>query len=159
MKLAQDRLGPEGSGRLNWARERCTFSQRRWLCWQSAANPSLPAIRQTAGRICQIAGKESPYSSRNPPHLNALDGPLPSLTSRENLSLSREASRADEVFGTHRAEGQLPLIGRPPTCWPGLWRLGNIRCKTVGPHGNPIGTSEFRLEMRGKPNGSESHGE
>jgi hypothetical protein len=66
-----------------------------------SANPSLPAIRQTAGRIGQIAGKESPYSSRKPPHLGELHSPLPSLTSRENLSHSREASRADEVFSTH----------------------------------------------------------
>ena len=82
--------------------------ERAWLCWQSAANPSLPAIPQTAGRICQIAGKESPYSRTKPQHLRALDSPLPNLTSRENLFHSREASRADEVFSTHRHKPQYP---------------------------------------------------
>ncbi|MGA9444730.1 MAG: DDE-type integrase/transposase/recombinase [Methyloceanibacter sp.] len=41
------------------------------------------------------------YSCRKPQHLRALDSPLPNLTSRENLFHSKEASRADEVFGTH----------------------------------------------------------
>ena len=71
-----------------------------WLCWQSEANPSLPAHKRNAGRFRQIAGKAPTYSCRKPQTLNALDSSLPNLTSRENLFHSREASRADEVFGT-----------------------------------------------------------
>ena len=74
---------------------------RAWLCWQSAANPSLPANLGNAGRFRKIAGKAPAYCCRKPQHLRALDSPLPTLTSRENRFHSREASGADKVFGTH----------------------------------------------------------
>jgi hypothetical protein len=74
---------------------------RVWLCWQSAANPSLLANLGNAGRFRRIAGKVPTSSCRKPQTLNALYSSLPNLTSRENLGHSREASRADEVFSIH----------------------------------------------------------
>ena len=89
-------------------RQRAGTLATKWLCWQSLANPSLPAISQYAGRISQIAGEVPTYSCRKPQHLRALDSTLPNLTSRENLFHSKEASRADEVFGTHRITSSEP---------------------------------------------------
>jgi hypothetical protein len=76
------------------------------MCYRGCAGSQLPTrlslqFGKLQGESAKLQGKESPYSSRNPPHLKTLDSQLPSLTSRENLSHSREASRADEVFGTH----------------------------------------------------------
>jgi len=62
-----------------------------WLCWQSAANPSLPANMVNTGRIRQRAGKTPNCPCRTSQHLNDLDGFLPALTSRENLVRSRDA--------------------------------------------------------------------
>ena len=73
-----------------------------WLCWQSEANPSLPAKVGNAGRFRQIAGKAATHPCRKSPHLNALDLLLPNPVSRENLVHSREANTADKVLGTRR---------------------------------------------------------
>jgi hypothetical protein len=43
-----------------------------WLCSQSRANPSLPAISGNAGRFCQIAGISPSCLRRKPPRFNAL---------------------------------------------------------------------------------------
>jgi len=74
----------------------------RWLCWQSEANPSLPAKVGNAGRFRQKAARAATDPCTKSPHLNALDLPLPNLASRENPVHSREANTADKVFGPHR---------------------------------------------------------
>ena len=65
--------------------------RREWLCWQSAANPSLPANLRNTGRIRQRAGKAPNCPCRTSQHPNDSDGFLPALTSRENLVRSRDA--------------------------------------------------------------------
>ena len=122
-KLAefQEDFGSPGTGR-----KYCYISGLAWLCWQSKANPSLPANLRNAGRFRQIAGKGPPHPCRKPQHLRALDSPLPNLTSRENLFHSREASRANEVFGTARREREMrqPAQAVRPFCLPtsaSLW--------------------------------------
>jgi len=62
-----------------------------WLCWHSAANPSLPANMVNTGRIHQRARKAPNCARRTSQHLNDLDGFLPALTSRENLVRNRDA--------------------------------------------------------------------
>jgi len=66
-------------------------SGRTWLCWQSAANPSLPANLGNTGRIRHKAGKAQNCPCRTSQQLNDLDGFLPALTSRENLVRNRDA--------------------------------------------------------------------
>jgi hypothetical protein len=81
-KLAGNRPKKEGSVKhafVFYINDLC------WLCWQSEANPSLPANLGNAGRFRQIAGKAPIYPCRKSQHLNALDSSLPNLTSRENL--------------------------------------------------------------------------
>jgi hypothetical protein len=105
-----------------------------WLCWQSEANPSLPAKVGNAGRFRQIAGKAATHPCRKSPHLNALDLLLPNPVSRENLVHSREASRVGEVFGIHRgtsdaksrragAMSEAPMTSRR---FPAPWRVEKI---------------------------------
>jgi hypothetical protein len=107
---------------------------RAWLCWQSEANPSLPAKVGNAGRFREIAGKAATHPCRKAPHLNALDLLLPNPVSRENLVHSREASRVGEVFGIHRgtsdaksrragAMSEAPMTSRR---FPAPWRVEKI---------------------------------
>jgi hypothetical protein len=86
-------------------------SSETWLCWQSEANPSLPAKLGNAGRFRQKTGKAATDPCRKSRHLNALDLPLPNLASRENLVHSREANTADKVLGT-RTGKTIPEVMR-----------------------------------------------
>jgi hypothetical protein len=62
-------------------------SGRTWLCWQSEANPSLPAKVGNAGRFRQKAGTAATDPRRKSRHLNALDLPLPNVASREGRDI------------------------------------------------------------------------
>ena len=57
-------------------------------CWQSEANPSLPAIWGIAGRFGQVAGTSLHIPTEDPLHLSGLDGFLPNSTSRETKFLA-----------------------------------------------------------------------
>jgi hypothetical protein len=59
-------------------------SDKAWLCWQSEANPSLPANLGNAGKICQIAGIGPFCPGRKPLYLNSC----------MDLSLIRGAGKA-----------------------------------------------------------------
>jgi hypothetical protein len=59
-------------------------SRKAWLCWQSTANPSLPAKLGNTGRFRQKAGKAAAHPRRKSQHLNTLDAPLPTFANREN---------------------------------------------------------------------------
>jgi hypothetical protein len=78
------------SGRSGEGRERARKLATRWLCWQSEANPSLPAIWGIAGRFGPIAGTMPSHPAEDPLHLSGLDGFLPNSRSRETIILSRE---------------------------------------------------------------------
>jgi len=78
------------------------INELSWLCWQSEANPSLPANLGNAGRLREIAGKAPTYSCRKPRTLNALDRSLPNLTSRENLVHRREGAAIRSQIGDAR---------------------------------------------------------
>jgi hypothetical protein len=71
---------------------------KAWLCWQSEANPSLPAKVINAGRLRRKAARVAAHPLRKSRHLNAPNLPLPTVESRESLLPSREASRTDKVF-------------------------------------------------------------
>ncbi len=75
---------------------------RESLCWQSTANPSLPAKVRNAGRFCQNAARAATDPCRKWQHLNALEPLPPNFASRENPAPSREANTEDKVFGSHR---------------------------------------------------------
>jgi len=79
-----------------------------WLCWQSEANPPLPANLGNAGRFRQVARKAPIYPRRKSQHLNALDRSLPNLTSRENLTHSREGAERMR-FSVHTTGAQVYL--------------------------------------------------
>jgi hypothetical protein len=73
-----------------------------WLCWQSAANPSLPANLGNAGRFRKIAGKAPAYCCRKRQHLRALDSlSLPSRAGRTGFIAGRRAERIR--FSVHTA--------------------------------------------------------
>ena len=69
--------------------------------------------RGYAGRFRQIAGEAPIHSRGKSQYLNALNGPLPHLTSSENVFHYREASRADGVFGTHSRQARKKSIFQP----------------------------------------------
>ena len=62
---------------------------RTWLCWQSDANPSLPAKVGNAGRFRQKAARTATNPYRKSQHLNTLDP----------LSLLERAARAQFIAG------------------------------------------------------------
>ena len=97
------------SGASGEDRQRARKLVTGWLCWQSEANPSLPAKVGNAGRFRQKAGKAAIHPRRKSRHLNPSDLPLPNVASRENLIRSREANTADKVFGTHKIVADLEL--------------------------------------------------
>jgi len=74
-------------------------SGKEWLCWQSAANPSLPAKAGNAGRFRQKAARAATDLWRKSPHLNVLDVPLPDLASTENPAHSREGGNISSQVG------------------------------------------------------------
>ena len=75
----------------------------RWLCWQSEANPSLPAKVGNAGRFRQKAARAATDPRRKSQHLNALDVPLPNVASRANLVCGREPpSRHSRFTGRYQ---------------------------------------------------------
>ena len=87
------------------------INELAWLCWQSEANPSLPAKVGNAGRFRQKAARAATDTCRKSQHVNALDVPLPNLASRENPARSREANTADEGFGTRSRPNAFKIAG------------------------------------------------
>jgi hypothetical protein len=84
-------------------------SSETWLCWQSEANPSLPAEGRNAGRFRQKAGKAATNPCRTSRHLNTLDPPLPNLASRESAAHSREGTDIRSLFGELRVGANAAL--------------------------------------------------
>ena len=61
-----------------------------WLCWQSEANPSLPANGELQGDLAKLQGQCLHIPAEDRLHLSGLDGFLPNSGSRETIILSRE---------------------------------------------------------------------
>jgi len=88
-----------------------------WLCWQSEANPSLPAKLGNAGRFRQKAARAATDPCTKSPRLNALDVPLPNAVNRENIGHNREGtdirSQVRDVRFKRKSGLPPPLDRRP----------------------------------------------
>jgi hypothetical protein len=89
---------------------------RAWLCWQSAANPSLPAKVGNAGRFRQKAARAATDPYRKSRHFNALDPPLPNLESRASAVHSREGTDIRSQVGDVRFRRKSRLPPPPDRC-------------------------------------------
>ena len=79
------------SARFSEGQERSENPATRWLCWQSEANPSLPAIwGELQGDLAKLQGQCLHIPAEDPLHLSGLVGFLPNSRSRETKILSRE---------------------------------------------------------------------